>query len=91
MSTATDMHAFRTGETNSTWAGSGDTDTFKCHYCGAAETVRKGAIAQNVRWVSGTRNGVLYACNQCIEIKKREGGAGASAQSRLIETIRSLS
>jgi hypothetical protein len=59
------LHRFRTGFTNSMWAGSGDTDTFRCRYCGVAETVRKGEAAKNVRWIAGNKDGVIYACNEC--------------------------
>jgi len=65
-------HRFCTGFTNSTWAGSGDTDTFRCHYCGAAETVHKGEAAKNVRWIAGNKDRVIYACNECA-IKKLKG------------------
>jgi hypothetical protein len=70
---ANDLHVFRTGVTNATWAGSGDTDTFRCHFCGVDETVRNGAPAQNVRWVVGNASGVLYACNKCqLELAEKE-------------------
>jgi len=67
------LHTFRTGMTNATWAGSGDTDTFRCHYCGVAETVRKGETAKNVRWIAGNFASVLYACNKCqLELAEKE-------------------
>jgi hypothetical protein len=62
-------HPFRTGLTNAAWTGSGNSDTFRCHYCGVAETVPKGQMAKNVRWITHWREGekqfVTYACNNC--------------------------